>query len=81
MKIKLDDFKKLGWDIDKKFNTASKNNANYSILYCNNAGNSKAYVYMFKGSITEIQLDIDDISTAEEIEITAENMYQAIKSL
>lgn len=77
MKLKLEDFKKSGWTVDKLLKTAVKETDNYSVLY----SNSRAFIYFDWSNIKEVQLDIDDICTVEELEVTAKELYSAIKGL
>lgn len=74
MKLKINDFKKAGFELLNKY-TCTKTTSNYYLEVVFNAGEISDIIAVFpKSKIYELNISIDDISTVEEIEELVENM-------
>ena len=74
--MKLEDFKKAGWNIDKAVNIASKEYDTYSAYF--DAISNLAGIYPKDMPINVITLSLDDIATVEEVEYTCKEIISAI---
>lgn len=87
MHLKINDFKKVGWNCSKftavKTIYDEENNLKYikSATFDESGGIDTFSINITDSVVNYIEIQIDDISTIEELEKTAKDLYLAIKGL
>lgn len=86
MHLKINDFKKAGWSTGKYSATKSILDEEDNLLYIMSVNSYDCEIDTFSIEIIDskvdyIEIQIDNISTIEELEKTAKDLYLAIKGL
>lgn len=86
MHLKINDFKRAGWNTGKYSATKSILDEEDTLLYIMSVSTEEVEVDTFSieipnSKVDYIEIQIDDISTIEELEKTAKDLYLAIKGL
>lgn len=77
MKLTKNDFKKAGWEVESHF-CIKLNKDNYSIRVFLHEDANLCTLFLNDAIISNVEFDIDNLTTIEDIEQTAESMYKAI---